>query len=138
MAFQITEILDSKSDDVLAKVLHQSNLLTATIRGLEKGNISVGTPFQAEMSFDEIQDWKVVEDFRDDRSGIWHEQDGIRLRGRVHSILDYGDGRMFIDVYMQNGPEFFTVNLNATEGEAPDANDGLEIVVGHLYLRPVS
>src|SRR5262245_43362098 len=127
MAFQLTEILDSKSENVLAKVLHQNNQLHATVRGLEEHNVSVGEPFQAEISFDQILDWKVVDDFEDSESGIWQEEDGIHLLGRIHSILDYGDGRIVIDAYIQNGPEFFTVNLNAIEDDTPDANDGLEI-----------
>lgn len=138
MAFQITEIFDSQSGNVLAKVLHQDNHLTATVRGMDEKNLSIGTPFQAGISFDEIRDWKVVDDFEDARSGIWQEEDGIHLLGRIHSIIDFGDGRVVIDVYLQNGPEFFTVNLNATDEDAPGANDGLEVIVGHLVLQPVS
>ena len=137
MVFQITEISDSKFENVLAKALHQNNQFKVTVRGMEQHSISIGTPFQAEISFDEILDWTVVEDFEDGTSGIWQDQDGIHLLGRVHSILDYGDERIVIDVYMQNGPEFFTVHLDATEEDALVANDGLEIVVGNLYLRPI-
>jgi hypothetical protein len=105
---------------------------------MKENPIFVGNPFQAEISFDEILDWKVVNDFEDSQSRIWQEQDGIHLRGRIHSVLDYGDGTIFIDVYLQNGPEFFTIQLNAGEEGTPDANDGLEITVGHLILHPVS
>lgn len=118
------------------KTLHQNNLLAATVRGMKDHDIHVGESFQAQLSFDEILDWKDLSDFEDTQSGIWQEQDGIHLVGRIHSILDYGDGRVVIDVYLQNGPEFFTVNLNATEEDAPDANDGLEIIVKNLFLSP--
>lgn len=136
MAFQITEILDSKSDNVLARVLHRDKQLVAAIRGMEERPIPVGTPFQAEISFEDVRHWKVVDDFEDARSGIWQEQEGIHLLGRVHSILDYGDERIMVDVYIQNGPEFFAFTFNAAEDEMPDANDGLEIIVGRLYLDP--
>ena len=138
MAFQITEIVDSQSDNVLIKALHQNNLLTVTVCGIENQEIRVGELIQAEIRFDEIADWKVLSDFEDIQSGIWQEQDGIHLVGRVHSILDYGDGRVVIDVYMQNGPEFFTVNLDAMDETMPDANEGIEITVKNLYITPRS
>jgi hypothetical protein len=138
MAFQITEIFDSKSENTLAKAVHRNNRLSVTIRGIKDQDIRTGELFQAEIGFDEILGWKVVDDFEDAQSGIWQEQDGIHLRGRVHSLLDYGDGVTVIDVYLQNGPEFFTVNLSAEEDNAPDANDGLEIVVKTLFLNPGS
>ena len=80
--------------------------------------------------------WKVVDDFEDARSGIWQEQDGIHLLGRVHNVLDYGDGKTIIDVYMQNGSELFTVD-SETVDDVPEANDGLEITVGNLYFTPL-
>jgi hypothetical protein len=138
MTFQILEVFDSHSENVLAKALHHDNPIAVTVRGRKASDIRVGEWFQAEISFDEILGWQVRDDFEDAQSGIWQDQDGIHLLGRIHSILDFGDGRIVIDVYIQNGPEYFTVQLNAEEEDAPDANDALEIVVGHLYLHPIS
>jgi hypothetical protein len=76
-----------------------------------------------------------VGDFEDVRSGIWQEQDGIHLLGRVHNVLDYGDGKVIVEVYMQNGSELFAVD-SETIADIPEANDGLEITVGKLYLYP--
>jgi len=137
MTFKILEILDSTSENVLAKVDHQNHQLTAIIRDMKDKEILLDTPIQAEISFDQILDWKVLADFEDAQSGIWQGQDGIHLVGRIHSILDYGDGRMIMDIYMQNGPELFTVNLETAEDQILDANDGLEFIVDHLYLHPI-
>jgi len=137
MTFKILEILDSTSENVLAKVDHQNHQLTAIIRDMKDKEILLDTPIQAEISFDQILDWKVLADFEDAQSGIWQGQDGIHLVGRIHSILDYGDGRMIMDIYMQNGPELFTVNLETAEDKILDANDGLEFIVDHLYLHPI-
>jgi hypothetical protein len=137
MAFQIMEIVDAQADDVWANVKHQDGQLAVTIRGGNNDNIVIGSRFDAELDYDKIVDWKAVDDFRDDQSGIWQEQDGIHLLGRIHNILDYGDGKTIIDVYLQNGPEFFTVNSDAIEDLTFDANTGLEIVVRNLYLYPV-
>ena len=131
-------MFDSHSENVLAKVLHHNNPIAVTVRRGKAQDIRVGEWFQAEITFDEILGWQVRDDFEDAQSGIWQDQNGIHLLGRIHSLLDYGDGAVVIDVYIQNGPEYFTVRLNAEEEDAPDANDALEIVVGHLYLQPVS
>jgi len=137
MTFKILEILDSTSENVLAKADHQNHQLTAIIRDMKDKEILLDTPIQGEISFDQILDWKVLADFEDAQSGIWQGQDGIHLVGRIHSILDYGDGRMIMDIYMQNGPELFTVNLETAEDQILDANDGLEFIVDHLYLHPI-
>lgn len=136
MAFQITEIVDAQSEGVVVQALHQNNPLTVTIRGMKNDEV-VGKSFQATIDYDEILAWNVVESFRDERSGIWQEQDGIHLLGRVHNILDYGDGKTIVDVYIQNGPEFFSMNLDAIEDSSFDANTGLEIVVRNLYIHPI-
>ena len=136
MAFQIIEILDSQTETILVKALHHSNEVPVSVRGTKGHDILAGQTIQGEVCFDEILDWKVVSEFEEGQSGIWQAPDGVHLLGRVHSILDYGDGRNFIDVYIQNGPEFFTVSLNAAEEDSPEANDGLEIVVKNLILLP--
>jgi hypothetical protein len=106
MTFQMIEILDSTSENVLAMAVHQNNQVPVTVQGMKDHDIPVGKSFPAQISFDEILDWKVVSEFENAQSGIWSEQDGIHLIGRIHSILDYGDRRIFIVVYMQNGPDF--------------------------------
>jgi hypothetical protein len=136
MTFMVTEILDSTSENVLAMALHQNNQVPVTVQGVKDQDIPVGKSFPAQIGFDEILDWKVVSEFEDAQSGISQERDGIHLLGRIHSILDYGDGRIIIDVYMQNGLEFFTVHLDASEDTVLDANDGLEIVVKTLFIFP--
>jgi hypothetical protein len=136
MTFQVTKILDSKTDDVLVQALHQDNPIPVTIRVSKDHSVSLEKPLQAEISFDEIISWKIVDDFEDAQSGIWQEQDGIHLLGRVHSVLYYGEEDIVTDVYLQNGQEFFTVNLNAAKDEVPGANEGLEIVVKILFLFP--
>lgn len=138
MAFQIIEILSSQTENILVKALHHSNEVPVLVRSAKDHDILIGQSIQGEIGFDEILDWQVVSEFEDGQSGIWQAPDGVHLLGRIHSILDYGDGRIIIDVYIQNGPELFTVNLNATEDDAPDANDGLEIIVRKLFLFPVS
>jgi hypothetical protein len=135
MSFQITEIVEVHPERIRAVVNHGNNQVPVMIAGSKAEDLAVGKSFQATIGYDEIRNWNVVSDFEDARSGIWQEADGIHLLGRVHNLLDYGDGKIIIDVYMQNGSELFTVD-SETVDDALEANDGLEITVGNLYVYP--
>ncbi len=135
MSFQMIEILGSQPQGILARVSHRDNQVTALIANRGTDDMTVGRTFEAEIGYDKILEWKVISDFDDIQSGIWQEQDGIHLRGRVHNVLDYGDGKIIMDVYIQNGSDLFAVDLETVD-DVPEANDGLEITVGKLYLYP--
>jgi hypothetical protein len=134
MPFRIVEITDVKPEGVLAKVRHQNNQVTAFILTTGQANLAVSTSLQAIIGFDRILDWKIIDDFEDARSGIWQEEDGVHLLGRIHSVLDYGDGKTIVDVYIQNGPEIFQIDAEAIENVDLEANSGFEITVGNLYI----
>jgi hypothetical protein len=136
MSFQIVEIVETQPEKIQAVVKHGTHQMSVTIAGQSAGDIMAGESFPAEIGYDQILDWKVIDDFEDARSGIWQGQDGIHLLGRVHNILDYGDGKIIMDVYIQNGPEFFTLSSEAIADAAFESNDGLEIIVGNLYIYP--
>ena len=136
MSFQVIEITEEVNAGVVAKVSHQNNPLTVIVPNKRKDDIPVGMSFQAELGFDTVLNWKTIDDFEDAKSGIWQDQAGTHLAGRIHSVLDYGDGKTILDVYIQNGPELFTLSLDAMEDAVPEGNDGLEITVGSLYIYP--
>lgn len=128
MSFEIIEIVEIQAEKIQAVVKHGDHQIPVTVVG-KREDIVVGKSFSAEISYDEIRNWNVVSDFEDARSGIWQEQDGIHLLGRVHNVLDYGDGKTIVDVYMQNGPEFFTVSSEVIDITDLESNGGLEIIV---------
>jgi hypothetical protein len=134
MAFQIVEILESTPGKILARVNHENNPLTVTIPDQKVENILVGKSYLAEIGYEGIPDWKIIDDFDDAQSGIWQEENGVHLLGRVHNIIDFGDGRTIIDVYLQNGPEFFTLDTAMLGDETFESDTGLEITVSNLYL----
>ncbi len=136
MSFQMIEILDAQPPGILAKVSHQNHQVTARIANREAGDMTVGRTFEAGIGYDEILAWNVLADFDDTKSGIWQEPDGIHLCGRIHSLLDFGDGKTIADVFMQNGSDVFQVDLEAIEDAALESDSGLEIMVGRLYLYP--
>lgn len=138
MAFQIVEINEVRPGNISAKVSHEGNQVNVIIRAGRGDDLMIEKNFQAEIDYDEVVEWKVIDDFSDDRSAIWQEQDGVHLAGRIHNVLDYGDGKTVVDVYMQQGPEFFSVTSEAMDELSLDASTGLEIVVKTLYLQPTS
>ncbi|RPH74847.1 hypothetical protein EHM76_02795 [bacterium] len=134
MSFQIVEVLESGSEKVKALVKHGSDQFSAIVAGKIMDELAVGKTFQAEIGYDDILAWKVVSDFEDNQSGIRQAEDGIHLLGRIHSVLDYGDGKTVVDVYLQNGPELFRVDVETIESDDLEPHSGLEIIVGNLYL----
>lgn len=135
MSFQMIAILDSRPEGILAKVSHQDHPVAAVVASKRTDDLVAGKSIEAEIGYDEILASQVIPDFDDMKSGIWQEQDGIHLLGRVHNVLDYGDGKVIVEVYLQNGSELFAVD-SETSADVPEANDGLEITVGKLYLYP--
>lgn len=136
MPFQVVEIVEALSEKVRAVVRHGDHQIPVIIAGKNMKHLVVGQSLRAEISFDRILAWKIIDDFEDARSGIWQAEDGVHLLGRVHSVLDYGDGKTIVDIYIQNGPEIFQIDLEMLEGADLEANSGLEISVGDLYICP--
>ncbi len=136
MLFQIVEILDSRSQGILARVSHQNNQVTALIANQQTGDMLAGRSLKAEIGYDEILSWKVIPDFDDAQSGIWQEQDDVHFLGRIHSLLDFGDGKTIVEVYFPNALQTFTLDSEMIENESLESNNGLEVVVGKLYLYP--
>src|SRR5687768_5818977 len=127
MSFQIIEILDSQTEQVLARVNHGGNPITAFIHDDKSKDFDTKESFLAEISYDKILDWKAIKEFDDTDSGIWQEENGIYLSGSVQSIIDTGDDKSIIDVYMKSGPEFFIVNSESINNEIPAIGSGLKI-----------
>jgi hypothetical protein len=136
MSFQIIEILDSQTEQVLAKINHGGNQITAIIRDKKSKGFDTQEPFLAEMDYEKILGWEVINDFDDAISGIWQEENEIHLLGRVHDVIDAGDGKSLIDVYMKSGPEFFVVNSESINSEIPAIDSGLKIIINTLYIYP--
>jgi hypothetical protein len=136
MPFQVVEIVETLSEKVRAVVRHGDHRIPVIIAGKDMKNLVVGQSLRSEISFDRILAWKTIDDFEDARSGIWQAEDGVHLLGRVHSVLDYGDGKTIVDIYIQNGPEIFQIDSEMIESADLEANSGLEISVGNLYIYP--
>lgn len=136
MSFQVIEILESQPGKILVRVNHENNQFPVIVSSPKAEDIVIGKSLEAKLDYDEILGWKAIGDFEDASSGIWQDEDGIHLLGRIHSLLDYGDGKTIIDVYMQNGPEFFTASSENIDPAELESNGGLEITVGSLYLYP--
>jgi hypothetical protein len=136
MPFRVLEIVESLSEKVRAVVQHGDHQVPVIIPNKKNDDLVVGESFQAGIGFDEILDWKIIDEFDDAKSGIWQAEDGIHLLGRIHSLIDFGNGRTMIDIYIRNGPEFLKLDLETVGDETFESNTGLEVRVGNLYLYP--
>lgn len=136
MSFRIVEIIEARLESVVAKVSHQNNQITAVVANRQTDDLRAGRSMEAEIGYDKVLGWKVMPRFDPSRSGIWQAEDGIHLLGMIHSLLDFGDGKTIVDVYIQNGSEVFQVDLDAVGDVALESDSGLEITVGKLYIYP--
>lgn len=64
--------------------------------------------------------------------------DCITVRGRVHNVVVLEDKSKLIDLYLRNGPEFFTISSRDLEGEIPGENAGIEVSVSGLCFYPTN
>ena len=51
------------------------------------------------------------------------------------NIIDVGEGKSVIDIYIQNGPEFLSVTSEELENKVPILGSGLEMTVENLCFE---
>jgi hypothetical protein len=135
MSFKIVKLLNRDSDAASAVVAHGSHEFDVVLKGL-RDNWNYNGDISAELGWDEVRSWKFAPGFQDADSGIWRDDDGIHLFGKVHQTIGVESGEAIVDVYMQNYADFFAVNSSEIGGQIPDVGNGLEIVVLSLYIYP--
>jgi hypothetical protein len=136
---QLKEKLDTK---MLAIVLHSDAELVALVSGSEELlNKHLGSECLVELDYDKVIAWKEVPDFQDETSGIQgssSQPNAATLRGRVHNVMDIGDQTAIIDIYIQSGPEFLSVESGELGNQTPAIGAGVEITVENLCFYPTN
>ncbi|MDP2340409.1 MAG: hypothetical protein Q8O67_05600 [Deltaproteobacteria bacterium] len=116
MAIVVENIVRSVEGGVIAMVRHGEHRFLARV--VAHGAVPTETALVVELSLDGETRVVVRANGVDEDSGIFPHADGtVRLVGRVSSIVPIDETECLFDVYVRNGPEFFTV----TEREAADA-----------------
>lgn len=136
MAISVIEILQAAPGGSLARFRHEEAEFVALLDG--EASIDCVEEVTFEMGCEEIATAHVLEKYDDADSGIWQgPNETIILRGRVHNILGDGDDTL-IDLYLQNGPEFFCFRAADAKLQSPTLNVGIELLVKGLTIYPNS
>lgn len=139
----VIQRLDAKHDDkMLALVRHNDQEFAAFVSGSEETlQLEIGRECIVEINFERVIEWRVIPGFLDEKSGIRScalRSNALKICGRVHNVLDVGEGKSVVDIYIQNGPEFLAVTSEELENQVPTLGSALEITVENLCFYPTN
>jgi hypothetical protein len=124
---------------MLALIRHEGHEFAAFVSGSEESLLpQIGRERIVEIDFERVIEWKEIPGFLDEMSGIQScalRSNAVKICGRVHNIIDVGEGKSVIDIYIQNGPEFLSVTSEELENKVPTLGSGLEITVENLCFE---
>lgn len=140
MAITVVEVIAQELDRCRARIRYRDNELVAFVRGsLDEVRSMVGKRCVVELDFARVTQWELIPGFRDDESeivGIDAGSSSVRIRGRACGKIDVGDGTQLVDIYVQAGPDFVTVDRSQVDTARVSVGDGLEVQVEGLCFYP--
>lgn len=138
MAFTLTEVHELESKLCHAVVRHEDQLLTAILRCSYEEAINLPTDFIAEIDHASVVRFEVNLPLDDSLSGLFVTDDPcvILADGQVHNHLEIDSDLVLIDVYIQNGPELFTVTSEELDGVVPSVGSRIRIWLLGLSIYP--
>lgn len=89
-----------------------------------------------EIDYDEIIDWKIINVFNEEVSGLFSMKGNIIVRGEIHNYIEM-DNDVIIDIYIRNGPEFISILSSEINGFTPKGQEGIELEIKGLCIYPV-
>jgi hypothetical protein len=139
----VIQRLDAKHDKkMLALVRHNDQEFAAFVSGSEESlQPQIGRECIVELDFERVIEWKAILGFLDEMSGIQScvsRSNAVKVCGRVHNVIDVGEGKSVIDIYIQNGPEFLSITSEELENQVPALGSALEITVENLCFYPTN
>lgn len=142
MAIVIQRLMEKHGTKVLAEVLHSDAELVAFVSGTEESlQQHIGSECLVELDYGRVIDWKEIPGFQDETScikGCTSQPNSTTVRGRVHNVMDISDQKSIIDIYIQSGPEFLSVESEELKNWVPAVGTGLEITVENLCFYPTN
>jgi len=140
VAITVIDVIAQEPDCCRARVQYRDHELVALVRGtMDEVRSMIGTPRTVEIGFSRVTEWKLIPNFSDDDSGIVGTDAGstsARIRGRACSKMDVDDRTELIDIYVQAGPDFVTVDTSEVDTAGISIDDGLEVQVEGLRFYP--
>ncbi len=138
VAIVIKEVLGDTPRGVRAIVAHGDQRLDAEVVG-ERARLEgeIGRTLIVELGFTAVQSWRVLAAEPAVTHGLFPaESGGVRVVGVAHNIIDVTPHVFIVDVYLQSGPEFLTLEADDLSGQRPDLGAALEIIVTGLAFYP--
>jgi hypothetical protein len=135
MAFSVLEVHEFERDTCQAVLAHENERLTVMLKCSYSEALALPSQFTAEMDHTSVTRFETGLAIDDSSSGLFATEDPIVILadGSVHNHVEIGPEHVLIDVYVQKGPEFFTVTSEDLGGKVPSIGTRLR-----AWLRGVS
>ena len=138
MAFSVSEIHELEPDRCHAVIRHGTQLLTVILRCSHVEAFRLPPDFTAEIDHASVIRFEADLPADDNQSGLFATDDPIvtLADGLVHNLVEIGPDHVLIDVYIQTGPEFFTVTSEELGGTVPAIGSRLRVWLLGLSIYP--
>ncbi len=140
MAFTLSEVHELQPDLCHAVVRHEDQLLTVILRCSHTDALKLPPDFVAEIDHTSVLRFEPNLPPDDSQSGFFVTDDPsvILADGRVQNHLEIDSDYVLIDVYIQAGPEFFTVTSEELGGTIPVVGSRLRAWLLGLSICPTN
>ena len=139
MALKIKSILSSSGSEYVCRVCHGELEFTASINYDEK--LEIGSEYFFELGYESIRKFDKIPRFNDEMSGIFPtvSEEEMCVIGKISGVFSEADVEL-IDLYIQKGPEFVTVDRQELSEGPYELDNGVKVVFKNLkfYLNDKS
>ena len=138
MAFSLVEAHEMEVGCCHAVLKHQGEHLTVVLKCDHAQAIALPSHFIAELDHASVLRFEAGLPIDDGSSGLFATEDPsvILADGTVHNHVEIGPDHVIVDVYVQRGPEYFTVNSEELGGIVPEIGTRLRAWLVGLAVYP--
>lgn len=138
MAFSIKDLHELEPELTHAHLAHGDESFVAIIpEPLERLKM-LSTNFVAELDYQSVSKYESGLPKEDSASGVFATEDAsvVLVDGSILNLLVIDTDFVLVDVYVQNGPEFVTVNSEELGNEVPELGSRLRLWLQGLKVYP--
>lgn len=138
MAFTITELHELEISLTHAQVKHCDESIVAIIPEPLTRLASLNEQFVAELDYSRVVKHEAGLAKDDSISGIFATDDSavVIVDGSISSLLEISREHVLIDIYIQNGPEFISINSEDLGGVVPEVGSRIRLWLQGLKIYP--
>ena len=137
MAIKIQQVVGRQENFSLARLSHGPNEMTAKVwdENDQLKQVAASEALAVELSYEKLLRAKPIESFEDVDSLIKASGDNFTIRGQVCQTIEL-KGDVLIDLFIQNGRDFISIQQSELGDLELKIGQGLEIVVTELRFFP--